>query len=52
MQHLDVSVLVLNHQDKLAEAQTELIKMDSYKSPRDKVSHRLADDDVGHDGCL
>eukprot|EP00045_Choanoeca_perplexa_P007856 m.72310 g.72310 ORF g.72310 m.72310 type:complete len:564 (-) comp14250_c0_seq1:102-1793(-) len=36
-EHLDVSALVLNHADKLAEAQTELIKMDSYKSPRDKI---------------
>ena len=43
LQHLDVSALVLNHQERLAEAQTELIKMDSYKSPRDKVRLETGD---------
>ncbi|EDQ84286.1 uncharacterized protein MONBRDRAFT_30406 [Monosiga brevicollis MX1] len=36
-QHLEISAAVTNHEADLAEAQTELIKIDSYRSPRDKL---------------
>eukprot|EP01147_Barroeca_monosierra_P002595 gene2595-5509_t len=36
-EHLDIPEVCLQYHDQLAQAQTELIKMDSYKAPRDKA---------------